>query len=158
MADDANGRLTIIDDYIPVIKNRFGPQLSGSYLASALVDDLILTDVLPVDVDHIDDWWIVSAATDWLIQSEGSVSLWNFTHIVHFPQKGREACRSEILLTAYAEAVITAGRTSELAWIVGNPDRSTLPARILERLSKQTVGRLVAFQMADEKAASPDAD
>jgi hypothetical protein len=71
-------------------------------IAAQLMRDLILTSAVPASVDCLEGWWIVSSKRDWLVQPDGLVSLWNFSHIVHFPEAGREACRSEILLKAFA--------------------------------------------------------
>src|SRR6516165_7311990 len=81
-----------------------------------------MMESVPIHVDQVDGWWIISSAKDWLLKSDGSASLWNFSPIAHFPEGGREACHSEILLSAFSNAVVTKGTDDELTWVVGSPD------------------------------------
>lgn len=126
--------------------------LSAPFLASQLVRNLNITGSLPVHVDCVDGWWIVVSDKDWLIQPDRPVSMQNFHHIVPFPEAGREASRSEILLTAFASAVVTCGATDGMTWITGDPNKWLLPPKILEYFLRPTLGRAVAFKLGDYKA------
>jgi hypothetical protein len=101
--------LHILTDGVATIRRVFGPNVSAQQIASMLTRDLIVMNAVPLRVHHIDTWWVISSAKDWLVQPDGSVSLRNFTQIIPFPDAGREACHSEIFLTAFADAVATGG-------------------------------------------------
>jgi len=135
-----------IDD-VSLIRRSFGPEMSGQQLASQLARDLILTGSLPFSVDCVDEWWVVSSKKDWLLMQSESITLRSFKHIVHFPEAGREACHSEILLSAFANAVVTRVADEELIWIVGDDERQVLPRDVLKHLMKEACGRTVAFTL-----------
>ena len=135
-----------IDD-LSLIRRTFGSKMSGQQLTGQLVRDLILMRSLPFDVDYIDKWWIISSEKDWLLAPDGSVTFRNFKHIVHFPEAGREACHSEILLSAFADAVVTRRANDELTWIAGDHERNMLPKEVLERLMQEGGGRTIAFTL-----------
>jgi hypothetical protein len=60
------------------------------------------------------DWWAVAADIDWLTAAPVAIHDL-FARIVPFPQSGPNAMRSEVLLGAYADHVITwSGPTSTL--------------------------------------------
>lgn len=139
-----------IDD-VSLIRRTFGPEISGQQLAAQLVRDLILTESLPLSVDCIDEWWVVSSEKDWLLIPSGSVTFRSFKHIVHFPEAGREACHSEILLSAFADAVVTRGANDKLTWITGGHERRILPKEVLKRLMLERRGRTVAFTLERDR-------
>jgi hypothetical protein len=136
-----------ITDSVSVIKRAFGPKMSGENIATQLVRDLILLESLPAHIHHIDGWWLVASAKDWLLDPNGSISFRHFMDIVHFPEAGRDACHSEILLTAFADAVVTRRAREELVWISGDRSKRALPPRVLEYLSEENPGRVVAFSI-----------
>jgi hypothetical protein len=112
--------------------------------------DLILIGSIPIHVECIDGWWLVWSANDWLREPNGSVSYRNFDQIVHFPEAGREACRSEILLRAFADTLITRGANDELTWIEDKNHRGMLPTSVLDRVMQKNVGRTVVFTSREE--------
>src|ERR1700722_2322714 len=136
--------LRVLTDGMAVIRKLFGPKMLSEGIASQLARDLIFMDSLPLHVRRVDAWWVVSSAKDWLVQSDGSVSLRNFQQIMPFPAAGREACHSEILLTAFADAVVTRGANDEMTWIAGDQHEYGLPADALE-LMRRTTGRAERF-------------
>src|SRR5262245_39674847 len=142
-----DGALPVMIDSVSVIRRAFGPKMSGEDIATQLVRDLILLESLPVHVHHIDGWWLVASARDWLLDPDGSISLRHFTDIVHFPEAGRAACHNEILLTAFADAVVTRGAREELTWISGDGNQWALPPSVLEHFSEDNPGRVVAFSV-----------
>jgi hypothetical protein len=139
-----------IDD-LSLIRRTFGPEMSGQQLAGQLVRDLILTGSVPFGVDYIDGWWVVSSEKDWLLLPSGSITLRSFKHIVHFPEAGREACHSEILLSAFADAVVTQGANDKLTWITGDHERRILPKEVLKKLMQEGRGRTVAFTLERDR-------
>jgi hypothetical protein len=151
MRSHAPSELQLVTDPILVIKRTFGPQMSAEAMMTQIVSDLVIQRSLPFSVDHVDEWWLISSAKDWLLGPDGSVSLQNFKRIVHFPEAGREACHSEIMLTAFADAVITRGANDELTWISGDQGLFTVPATILD-LMRCNPGRTVAFVSGGEQS------
>lgn len=158
MTEYSKESLHIITDSISVLRRflsrdpHFVSKLSASYLAAEFVRDLVLTGSIPIHVDMIDEWWIVRSDKDWLTQPDGSVSLWNFHHVVPLPEAGREACRGEALLTAFADVVVTRGATDEVTWITGDGSRWVLPNEILDQFTQLKSGRIVAFRYSGDKA------
>jgi len=141
--------LHVITDNLLIIRRLFGPTMSPERMANGLIHDLLLVDSLPIQVRRVDAWWVVSSGKDWLVQSDGSVSLENFRRVVRFPTAGLEACHLEILLTAFADAVVTRGASDELTWISGDQQRYTLPVQVVE-IMRDTTGRVVAFLSTSE--------
>jgi hypothetical protein len=140
---------------VEVIRRLWGQEIpTAAHLVMLLVHDLCLVGAAPIAVEEYEGWWLVSSYKDWLLQEDGSVSLWNFSHIAHFPQAGREACHSEILLTAFADVVITRGGADEMTWIVGDPRYSRLPTKLAERISRLVSGRCIVFRMGNPSIVS----
>lgn len=139
---------TNIDD-VSLIKRTFGPKMCGWQLATQLVRDLLLAGSMPFRVDCVDGWWLVSSDKDWLFTQGGAATLQSFKQIVHFPEAGREACHSEILLSAFADAVVTQGGGGELIWIIGDQERWILPKQILGHLARS--GRSVVFKLEHDQ-------
>lgn len=119
-------------------------KVSGQSLAARLVFDVIDLGALPVDVRRAEDWWIISASLDWLYAA-GSTPERLFHNVVPFPEAGDNSCRREILLTAFADAVVTCGPEG-VRWLKGSPATAPLPADIdLQGAAPQ--GSVVAFRM-----------
>src|ERR1051326_1610485 len=158
MAKYTEASLHLITDTIATLRRllsqdpQFISRLSASYLAGELARLLVWTGAVPVRIDVVDGWWIIRSDKDWLAQTDGSVSLWYFHHIVWFPEAGREACRSEALLTAFADVVVTRGATDEVTWITGDGSRWVLPNEILDQFTQLKSGRIVAFRYSGDKA------
>ena len=53
------------------------------------------------------DWWMISSNVDWLATCPDYAPEELFSHIVAFPQAGPNSMRAEILLTAFAQQVVT---------------------------------------------------
>ena len=58
-----------------------------------------------VSVDEADGWYHLSADRDWLASEEEGLRV--FAQLVHLPEAGVNASRSEVLLTAFAKVVLT---------------------------------------------------
>jgi hypothetical protein len=139
------------NDDLSLIRRTFGPNMSGQQLVGQLVRDLTVTGSLPLGVDYVEGWWVVSSEKDWLLIPSGSITLRSFEHIVHFPEAGREASHSEILLSAFANAVVTRGSNEKLTWITGDQERWTLPKEVLKKLMQEGRGRAVAFTLERDR-------
>src|SRR5262245_37051900 len=68
---------------------------------------------------HSEDWWIISSNVDWLATCPDYAPEELFSHIVALPEAGPNSMRAEILLTAFAQQVITAS-TDHLSIIKGD--------------------------------------
>jgi hypothetical protein len=140
--------LQIFDDPVGLILRR--PEMylggldrvAGEYLAARMLGDLVWLRALPARVNRAQQWWEVSSATDWLAGPSG-MGLGAFTQIVPFPAAGQNSFHSEILLTAFADAVATSGADG-VAWIKGDRN-SLLPSEIA--LDKFGAGRIVIFSI-----------
>jgi hypothetical protein len=135
--------LYVVDDPIASLRKMYAGKSAptAAYLAARLMHDLILMDALPARVERSDQWWIISADRDWLASSEGTGSTNAFYRIIPFTVAGPNTHRTEVLLTAFADVVVTRGNDGT-AWIVGNESQRALPVAI-DRLSDR--GRIVAF-------------
>jgi len=124
----------------------FGNQTlpDGYTLASALFRDIALHDALPLKITKTNNWWVLIADKDWLKSQEGgAVNV--FSQMLPFPPAGTNACRAEVLVTAFAKAVITAGKDGT-HWISGNEiAKASLPNTVQTDMNGSNKGRLVAF-------------
>jgi hypothetical protein len=140
-------------DALTVIRRRPEMYVGGGTLpptlAGDLVHDIAMLGALPAHVTKHEEWWLVSAETDWLCSASGEISIEPFFRIVRCPQWGgnQNEIRSEVALTALAEAVVTSA-CGCLTWIVGNATADTLPAEFHALMKSSITGRHVAFRMA----------
>jgi hypothetical protein len=146
--------IQIIDDAVAVLRKRpdtyIGDLPWGPRLAAGMALDLVLLGALPMRADRRDDWWLVESDVDWLNTSSGPRTDKDpFKFIVPLHQYGQYAFRSEILLSAFADVVVT-GSGGQLDWITGGTeaDVSRLPKVWADRFAKDHKGRFVAFMVA----------
>jgi hypothetical protein len=151
MPSEGSSDLHIITeaDQLSAIRRLFGPKMSGPKLLTDMTRDLTLVGAFPIYIDRVGGWWLISSSKDWLLQPDGSVSMRSFRNIVRFPDAGLEACHGEILLTTFADAVVTRGAGGELTWITGEA-RWPIPADVLHRLHGSP-GRVIAFMSTDDE-------
>lgn len=89
------------DLYLP------GGRADPAHLASRLAGDALMLGAGRVEVSHDGCWWWVAADRDWM-DANPSISAHDaFERIVPFPEAGVNSMRSEVLLTAFAERVVT---------------------------------------------------
>jgi hypothetical protein len=138
--------IVILDDAVAAIQRNpvfyCGEPPRGARLAAALARDLIEYGDLPVSVDFLEGWWIVACEKDWLA-GEGRSVYWS--RIIPTPEVARESMRSEVLLTAFSNGLLTMAER-KVQWIVKGPE---IP-KALENLIKQKShggfqGRIAAF-------------
>jgi hypothetical protein len=119
-------------------------EATGQHLAARLMTDLVWLGALPAEVRKIESWWVVASKQDWLVgEGRANVDI-AFSKIVPFPEAGVNSFRSEILLSAFADAVITVD-ASGTRWIKGTERGLTLPATI--GLICPEGERMVAFRL-----------
>ena len=140
--------LTIIDDPITIIRrNPFlygGEQPRSARLAAALARDLICHGDVPVSVEDVEGWWLITCQKDWLSDGDTDKSQY-WSRMIPTPDVMRESIRSEILLTAFATGLLTmaGGKTQ---WILRDATMPTVLGSRIRRLAKSNfIGRAVAF-------------
>ncbi len=139
--------LLIIDDQIEMIRARAawfgGEPPRARWFAANLVRDLIFLEASPVRVERVDHWWIVYADRDWLKVGD-SVSLEPFFKVVAFSAIGVNSMRSEVVIAALADAVLTIG-VDGVTWITGDRDLWPLPPALNLETPNGGIGRILAF-------------
>jgi hypothetical protein len=143
--------IKILTDAVEAIRRRPAMYLkgqdkaSGEWLAERLVSEIIALRCLPVTLEKVGAWWIISASVGWLYGDERDVErIFNTFNIV---PGIANSFRGEILLTAFADAVVVCGPEG-VRWLKGSPATRVLPASInLCRLASEA--SVVAFCMPD---------
>src|SRR6516165_6529747 len=80
----------------------------GEFLAARMISDLVWLRALPAEVIEIDGWWVVRSSVDWLASGSPKYTTSDaFSRIVPWPEIGANSFHSEILLAAFADAVVT---------------------------------------------------
>jgi hypothetical protein len=145
--------LQIHDDPVGLIRRNPAMYLAGAvdqavgeHLAARMLGDLILSGALPARVNRVGQWWEVSCATDWLV---GRGGIGAFTRIAPFPAAGPNSMHSEILLTAFADNVVTSSAVDGVKWIRGDSS-SLMPSEIV--LDQVKDGRIVIFSIGQRSA------
>jgi hypothetical protein len=140
----------IIEDAVTFIRKApskfIGDDPSGADLTARLVKDLILLDAGPIRAERSASWYSVSADTDWLVSADGYVSLEPFHRMIPMPRGGLFYVRTEVLLTALADAVVTSGADG-INWISGEPTHRILPSNLAASSSRRN-GRTVSFRFS----------
>ena len=115
----------------------------GEFLASRMISDLIWLRALPAEVTEIDGWWVVRSSVDWFASGSRTYTVDNaFSRIVSWPETGANSFHGEILLAAFADAIVTCGNDG-IKWISGGDSKFTLPTGI----NLSGPGRVIAFTL-----------
>ena len=142
------GELQVLGD--PIAHMRRYPEMylgglqtpTGEFLAARLISDLVWLHALPAEVVDIDGWWVVRSSIDWLASGSPTYTTDSaLSHLVPWPEMGSNSFHGEILLTAFADAVVTSG-TDGIKWITGTPDKFALPG-----INLLGPGRIIAFTL-----------
>jgi hypothetical protein len=104
-----------------------------------LLEEASLCGVSRVDVREMDGWWVLSADQDWLPDTGDALKV--FQALTPYPEGGPNGSRMEVLLTAFARAVVTA-RSGTIAVIVEDEWTNRW---IDEHKSVLTAQRVIAF-------------
>lgn len=153
MPTNPGEKIERVGDAVAVIRKTprtyAGDKPWGPKFADSLMQDLIYLDALPARVERLEGWWIVSSDRDWLTSADGSVNLEAFSRPFPKPAPVVNSIRTEVLIAALANAVVTCGRDG-LKWINGDPDRWPPSPELVKKLSSIGTGRIVAFIIGDE--------
>ena len=121
-------------------------------LAYRLVSDPMTYKYSPITVEHINGWWLVSAKQDWLVKAGSNSISELFNRVVDFPEAGANGIRSEIMLNAFADDVVTYGIDGK---IIVKGCESGL-ADIEFHINSIFVGsRVIAFRIRNNNLDSP---
>jgi hypothetical protein len=121
-----------------------GGRKDGPSLAARLVSDVLTQGGPDVEAIQTNDWWVVASAIDWISIQERQHARDPFTSIIPFPEDGPNSMHSEVLLTAFAEDVLTTGCEGRRV-IKGQVSPSD---PIWSRLSDRGWSRAVAFRLS----------
>jgi hypothetical protein len=67
-----------------------------------------------VQFDRFDDWWLLAANRDWLATANESEMQRRFDEIVPYPEKGDNTCHPEVVIGAFACAIVVLTHSAEL--------------------------------------------
>ncbi|MBE9607531.1 hypothetical protein IAI18_21890 [Acetobacteraceae bacterium H6797] len=123
-----------------------GGEPQGLFLASNLSGELLFRGCKAVQVERACNWWKVTADTDWFRDEAGRISSDAFT-VLRFPERGLNAIRSEPVIAAIADAVVTIGADG-VKWIVGNETAWPTPAAFSPLPASLEPGRCLIFHLA----------
>jgi hypothetical protein len=142
--------IAIVDDAVALIQRKpssfVGDDPNGAYFVGRLVQDLILLDAGPLRMARSGSWYSVSAERDWLMSEGGLISFEPFRRLMSMTSGGRLYDRTEVIIAALTDAVVTSG-VDGVTWINGGPDHWKLPSDLdLSLTSKK--GRIVAFHFS----------
>jgi hypothetical protein len=103
--------MKIFDDPIEFIKTN--PQMFlrgqnvGLELSTNIIGNALLLTGKSVTILKQKDWWIIACEKDWLENDSNYTIGEIFSRMIPFPQAGQNSIRAEILLTAFAQDIIT---------------------------------------------------
>jgi len=129
-------------EYIRGQRDRFvfSPSKLGEEMSSRLVFDALVSGATRVMSERVARWWIVGSPFDWFADA-GSVDEL-FQHIVSTPQVGDNTHRHQVVLAAFADAIVVYGDGSR-QWQQGKAeDLAVLDAFVLKQMRGW---RVVAF-------------
>ncbi|MCX7365569.1 MAG: hypothetical protein NTV97_27615 [Alphaproteobacteria bacterium] len=144
--------LQVISDPVWAIRRFYSGHLGGapgaSYCAAALLQQLILLGATPARVERRGNWIFISSERDWLASSDSVPTKRPFFHVVPYPEGGQNSHRAEILLSAFAAAVVSVG-SDGVQWIVSNADHHPLPDGSTVERFHAGEGRTVGFMFSE---------
>jgi|SRR6516165_4135117 hypothetical protein len=120
---------------------------TGLDLAMAIVSDVLISEESKVTALRHQGWWVVASEVDWIAPLiKASVDEY-FSSITPFPEAGPNSMHSEVLLTAFAQHVLTIDDKNHCI-IKGSIDRSDpIWAFLEEDPSCRSWKRVVAFRL-----------
>jgi hypothetical protein len=117
-------------------------RVDGHSLASAIVADVLVEPGRGAAIQRVDRWWLVASDHDWV----GPSVIDYFHRVVPFPDAGPNSMRAEVLLTAFADDVVTFDAASHEV-IKGMVDLAE-PIFALRKRHPEWK-RVIAFRLAD---------
>jgi hypothetical protein len=116
-------------------------------IASRLVFDAILLGVSEIKVHALDGWHLILSTEAWFLRALGSFSVDSlFERIIPFPQAGANACRSEILVGAFADQIIVAKEGNIL--YEKKADNKPIPPALIEIIESHVA--IIGFALSKQ--------
>ncbi len=111
-------------------------------LATRLAGDALTLGATRTLVVHHDDWWLVAADFDWIKSPAISIREL-FNRVIPFPEAGVNSMRSEVLVSAFADDVVTSngGSSEVLKGVSAGHESLSVP-------NDPSWARVVAFRLA----------
>lgn len=139
--------MNIVDnpiDYIVNHQDMFIRQNNvGLQLTVNIINDALLLTDGKVSALRKNNWWIIGSEKDWIVKLS-DLSLTEIFHkIIPFPEAGQNSMHGEVLLTAFAEDVVTI--SNETLIIKGNLSKEDNFLKIMQ--SNNNWKRIIAFRM-----------
>ena len=134
-------------DYIRQRPERFfrGGSPEPVELVTHIVSEALLLGGSETCTVRSGDWWMISSNVDWLATCPDYAPEELFFHIVAFPEAGPNSMRAEILLTAFAQQVVTVSADHQ-SIITGNVSQADNIWQLIA--SRPDLKRTVAFRFA----------
>lgn len=118
---------------------------TGEYLAELTAKLAQLRGSHPATVDRLGNWWKVSSAVDWLREYSTDGEFNVFDKMVPYPAAGLFMFHPEVLLTAYANCVVSVvGQRIEM-----RPATYAVPDYVREWFLPSS-GRSICFEISDD--------
>jgi hypothetical protein len=114
-------------------------------LVTQIVSEVLLLGGSEICTVRSGDWWLISSNMDWLGTHPDYAPEAFFFRIVAFPEAGPNSMRAEILLTAFAQQVVTVSADNQ-SIIKGNVSQADDIWRLIA--SRPDWKRTVAFRFA----------
>lgn len=143
-----NGEIPILSDAVSYVSQHPEMYLKQDVarqeeLLIRMISTLVCTQMLPIRIYRRARWSCIAAETDWVLHAKMPSIDALFRRLNPMPEGGVFAFRAEVLLTAFAERVVT-WTLSEVTWIKGRRDTELLPEGFcLEDAGSN--GRVIAF-------------
>jgi hypothetical protein len=128
-----NPRLYLGTDHPPDLRD----------IAGLLVTDALCLGVHPIAVDVFEDWYVVSAAVDWILKDSDRSVVEAFSRPQIFHQHHKNSTRAAVTVTAFTKEAITVG--SEGVTII-NGDEAALVESAATFRDRYPNRRVVAFR------------
>lgn len=126
-----------------------GGRCDPAYLATRVADDALTLGASRVELLRHRDWWVIAANSDWMARGPSCDVRELFGRVVPFPESGVNSMRAEVLLSAFADDVVTSGKDD------GEVIKGNVSARdeIWSLVKGSDRARAVAFRVATTRGA-----
>ncbi|MBB3210722.1 hypothetical protein FHS27_006570 [Rhodopirellula rubra] len=118
---------------------------TAAVIAGAIANDAIVLGASDTRAFRFDDWWIISADSDWLNAPCKCFAppTEAFRRVLAFPEIGVNSMRHEILATAFATSVVSLSPTDRIVVSGDVPDDDP----VWGQMTASNVMRAVALRM-----------
>lgn len=123
-----------------------GGVVTGEILCARVASDILTLSGVTVMIRNHSPWWIVAADCDWVSRFKKERSVRKFmTTIVAFPERSDNDLHGEVIVAAFAKALVTIDASRDVEFIIGDTYCQDLVGRFLNAFPQ--CQRLLVFQM-----------